>query len=127
MTIFRTFTEDECAALRLHRLVASKPSQLSDAFVLGMRYAVEQQSAAAAAVPPPALPGVAHVSQACDSSSVANQKAGGVGDNTAVAWYRKFNGQRMGVSFERTKGTLLPGWTEHPLVEPPGVQEVPRD
>lgn len=38
---------------------------------------------------------------------------------TPVAWYRVYNGQRMGVSFERMEGTLLPGWSEHPLIDPP--------
>jgi hypothetical protein len=38
MTIFTTFTDAERQALRLHGLGADRPSQLSDAFVLGMRY-----------------------------------------------------------------------------------------
>jgi hypothetical protein len=44
-----------------------------------------------------------------------------------VAWYRKYNGQRMGVSFERLEGVLLPGWTEHPLVEPSAAGVAGRD
>lgn len=39
MTQFRTVTDAERAALRLHGLDTRRPSQLSDAFVLGMRYA----------------------------------------------------------------------------------------
>jgi hypothetical protein len=39
MTQFRTFTDAERAALKLHGLDTHRPSQLSDAFVLGMRYA----------------------------------------------------------------------------------------
>lgn len=38
MTIFRTFTDTERAALKLHGLDTKGPSQLSDAFVLGMRH-----------------------------------------------------------------------------------------
>ncbi len=51
MTQFKTFTELERGALRLHGLGTKQPSQLSDAFVLGMRYAarpVEQPSEAGA-------------------------------------------------------------------------------
>lgn len=40
MTIFRSFTDAERAALKLHGLDTHRPSQLSDAFVLGMRYAL---------------------------------------------------------------------------------------
>ena len=39
MTQFKTFTDAERAALRLHGLDTHQPSQLSDAFVLGMRHA----------------------------------------------------------------------------------------
>lgn len=39
MSQFKTFTELERGALRLHGLDTKQPSQLSDAFVLGMRYA----------------------------------------------------------------------------------------
>lgn len=39
MTQFKTFTGTERAALHLHGLDIRRPSQLSDAFVLGMRYA----------------------------------------------------------------------------------------
>lgn len=42
MTIFRTFTDTERAALKLHGLDSERPSQLSDAFVLGMRYKAPQ-------------------------------------------------------------------------------------
>lgn len=41
MTIFRTFTDAEREALKLHGLSTEGPSQLSDAFVLGMRYALK--------------------------------------------------------------------------------------
>ncbi|MFA7291843.1 MAG: hypothetical protein WC023_06300 [Rhodocyclaceae bacterium] len=39
MTAFKTFTEDEKAALKLHGLDTNGPSQLSDCFVHGMRFA----------------------------------------------------------------------------------------
>ncbi len=39
MTIFRTFTDAEREALTLHGLDTDGPSQLSDAFVLGLRHA----------------------------------------------------------------------------------------
>lgn len=39
MTIFKTFTDAEKRALRLHGLDINQPSQLSDAFVHGMRHA----------------------------------------------------------------------------------------
>jgi hypothetical protein len=39
MTIFKTFTGTERAALHKHGLDIRRPSQLSDAFVLGMRHA----------------------------------------------------------------------------------------
>lgn len=39
MSLHRTFTDTERAALRLHGLNPDGPSQLSDAFVLGMRHA----------------------------------------------------------------------------------------
>jgi hypothetical protein len=54
VTQFRTFTDAERAALKLHGLDIHRPSQLADAFVLGMRYANEQ----AAQSPAPALPDV---------------------------------------------------------------------
>jgi hypothetical protein len=38
VSLHRTFTETERAALRLHGLNPEGPSQLSDAFVLGMRH-----------------------------------------------------------------------------------------
>lgn len=37
MTIFRSFTKKELTALKQHGLDTDGPSQLSDAFVLGMR------------------------------------------------------------------------------------------
>lgn len=39
MTQFKTFTDEERAALKLHHLNTDQPSMLSDSFVLGMRYA----------------------------------------------------------------------------------------
>lgn len=39
MTQFKTFSDFERAALKAHGLDTKRPSQLSDAFVLGMRYA----------------------------------------------------------------------------------------
>lgn len=39
MTQFRTFTDAERAALKLHGLDTHRPSQLSDTFVAGLRYA----------------------------------------------------------------------------------------
>jgi len=48
MTKFRTFTDAERAALTLHGLDTRQPSQLSDAFVIGMRHAAAVSEAAAA-------------------------------------------------------------------------------
>lgn len=44
-----------------------------------------------------------------------------------VAWYRTFNGARIGVSFDRTEGTLLPGWEQHPLTHPAAPQGLAGD
>ena len=43
MSLHRTFTDTERAALRLHGLNPDGPSQLSDAFVLGMRHASQER------------------------------------------------------------------------------------
>jgi len=44
MSLYKTFTEEEKKALRLHHLETDKPSQTADAFVSGMRYAVKWKS-----------------------------------------------------------------------------------
>lgn len=44
MTQFKTFTDAERAGLKLHGLNTDGPSQLSDAFVLGMRYAIKHHT-----------------------------------------------------------------------------------
>lgn len=46
MTQFRTFTDAERAALKLHGLGTHGPSQLSDAFVLGLRFAAKEREPA---------------------------------------------------------------------------------
>ena len=40
MTSFKTHTDAEREGLKLHGLETRKPSQLSDSFVNGMRYAI---------------------------------------------------------------------------------------
>lgn len=52
MSLHKTFNDTERAALRLHGLNPEGPSQLSDAFVLGMRYATQQAVEAVKAAGP---------------------------------------------------------------------------
>lgn len=41
MSLHNTYTEREIELLKLHGLYSDKPSQLSDAFVIGFRYAID--------------------------------------------------------------------------------------
>jgi len=51
MTIFRSFTAEEISALKLHGLDTDGPSQLSDAFVSGLRFKAVPPLAAPVAAP----------------------------------------------------------------------------
>lgn len=55
MSLHQTFTDAERAALKLHGLLREGPSQLADAFVLGMRYAIPEGHVRVPFKPTPAM------------------------------------------------------------------------